>query len=53
MSRLKQWFGRLTGCGFEGRKRARYRAYHSEALVGKIKLVKKEQRQQRRGKSER
>lgn len=45
MSRLTQWFGKLTkGCGFEGRKRARYRAYHSEALVGKLRLVQKQQR---------
>ncbi len=51
MSRLTQWFGRLTGCGFEGRKRARYRAYRSEALICKMRLVQKEQRQPRRGKS--
>jgi hypothetical protein len=41
MSRLKKWFVKFTG--IKGRKQARTRAYHSEALAVKMRLVTQEQ----------
>jgi len=48
MTRLAQWFGRLYRV--EARKRARYRAYQSETLSVKLRLVGAEcSRARRRG----
>jgi len=38
MSRLARWFVKFTG--IKGRQQARYRAYHSEALTAKMRVVK-------------
>ena len=46
MSRLKKWFVKFTG--IKGRKQARYRAYHSEALAARMRLVVQEQGHSRR-----
>lgn len=42
MSRLSQWLGKLTGV--RGRKQARYKAYKSETLAVKMRLVAREQK---------
>ncbi len=42
MSRLTQWLYKLTGV--RGRKKARQRAYKSETLAVKIRLVEREQK---------
>ncbi len=48
MSRLTGWLVKFMG--LKGRKQARYRAYHSEALGAKMQLVKREQsRQHKKG----
>jgi len=46
MSRLTRWLVKFTG--IKGRKEARYRAYHSEALSAKMRVVKREQTQNRK-----
>lgn len=46
MSRLARWFGKISGSGVKGRKQARFRAYRSTVLAGKMRLVKKECRRQ-------
>jgi hypothetical protein len=38
MSYLRRWFVKFTG--IKGRQQARYRAYHSEALNAKLRVVK-------------
>lgn len=40
MSRLKNWFVKFTG--IKDRKQARYKAYQSEALAVKMRLVTQE-----------
>ncbi len=47
MSRLTNWFFKFAG--IKGRKQARYRAYHSEALGAKMRLVKREQARSKKG----
>lgn len=41
MSRLTKWFVKFTG--IKGRKQARTKAYHSEVLAVKMRLVSQEQ----------
>lgn len=47
MSRLTRWFIKFTG--IKGRQEARYRAYHSEALTAKMRVVKRAQGKQKGG----
>ena len=49
MSRLKQWFVKFSG--IKGRKQARSKAYHSEVLAVKIRLVSQEQGKSRQKRS--
>ncbi len=41
MSRLTRWFIKFTG--IKGRQQARYRAYQSETLSAKMRVVKRAQ----------
>lgn len=41
MSRLKKWIVKFGS--IKGRKQARSRAYHSEVLASRMRLVKQEQ----------
>jgi len=47
MSRLTNWFIKFTG--IKGRQQARYRAYQSEALSAKMRVVKRAQGKQKGG----
>jgi hypothetical protein len=47
MSRLTGWIVKFTG--IKGRKQARYRAYHSEILGAKMRVVKREQAKGKKG----
>ena len=47
MSRLTNWLIKFTG--IKGRQQARYRAYHSEALTAKMRVVKRAQGKQKGG----
>lgn len=47
MSRLTRWFVKFTG--IKGRQKARYRAYHSETLSAKMRVVKRAQGKHKRG----
>jgi len=38
MSRLTRWLIKFSG--IKGRKQAHYRAYHSEAMTAKMRVVK-------------
>ena len=47
MSRLTRWFIKFTG--IKGRQQARYRAYHSETLSAKMRVVKADAQGKQKG----
>lgn len=51
MSRLTRWFIKFTG--IKGRQQARYRAYHSETLSAKMRVVKAARTPSAQGKQKR